>query len=251
MKTMDCRTFHKNLEDYLQDGLDYSGRFGMERHARQCIRCGKDMTEAQELRRMVSDLKRVKAPADFESSLLDKIRMSRSRDHFSALRRFWIYSLDWPSWRRPVLAASGLAALVLGFVFSFQWTAPKQTPPAPLIAVKPAKVDDGIKPLPVVKSTQASPVPALAVPNPPVLRSRHTPAALSPSEVQEVAAEVPSPGTARRELFEDAEAKDMEYVEFVLSGHGNRPVPVRLLPRKIRIQYRPASEEYFIQNVSH
>ena len=42
---MNCRTFQKNLEDYLADGLDFAGRFGMERHARQCISCGKEMCQ--------------------------------------------------------------------------------------------------------------------------------------------------------------------------------------------------------------
>ncbi len=59
---MNCRTFHRTLEDYLEGGLDFSGRFGMERHARQCLSCGKEMSDAQQLRRMVSEFSALRRP---------------------------------------------------------------------------------------------------------------------------------------------------------------------------------------------
>jgi len=46
---MNCRTFHRTLEDYLEGGLDFSGRFGMERHARQCLSCGSRFTTYERL----------------------------------------------------------------------------------------------------------------------------------------------------------------------------------------------------------
>ena len=46
---MDCRTFNKKLEDYLEGGLDFPGRFGMERHAGHCFACGKTVADAQKL----------------------------------------------------------------------------------------------------------------------------------------------------------------------------------------------------------
>ena len=253
---MDCRTFHKKLEDYLQEGLDFSARFGMERHAQQCIRCGKAMAEAQELRRMVLEIKRVKAPADFESSLLDKIRMSKSSGSWSALRRFWIYGMDWSSWRRPALAASSLAVLALGIVFALHLADRKQPAVLPLIAVRPEKTESAARlaaarPAPAV-NTQEAMASAPEAPAPRVMKTRPSPPARPVNEVPVAAAVMArDPHPKEPELFEDPEAMEMEYVEFMLSGQNNRPMPVRYLPRKIRIQYRPASEQYFIQNVSH
>jgi hypothetical protein len=61
---MDCRKFHRDLEDYLEDGLDFSSRFGVERHAQQCIHCGKVLSNAQQLRRMTRQIEKVKAPSE-------------------------------------------------------------------------------------------------------------------------------------------------------------------------------------------
>jgi len=251
---MDCRTFHKKLEDYLQEGLDFSARFGMERHAQQCIRCGKAMAEAQELRRMVLEIKRVQAPADFESSLLDKIRMSKSNGSWSALRRFWIYGMDWSSWKMPALAASSLAVLALGIVFALHLADRKQPAVSPLIAVRPEKTESAARPAAArpAANTQEAMVSAPVMPASGVMKTRPSPPARPVNEVPAAAAVLaPDPHPKEPELFEDPEAMEMEYVEFMLSGQNNRPMPVRYLPRKIRIQYRPASEQYFIQNVSH
>ncbi len=87
---MNCRTFHRTLEDYLEGGLDFSGRFGMERHARQCLSCGKEMSDAQRLHQMVSELQRVKAPSDFEASVLREIGMRKAHGRFSGFRSFWM-----------------------------------------------------------------------------------------------------------------------------------------------------------------
>ena len=116
---MNCRTFHRTLEDYLEGGLDFSGRFGMERHAQQCISCGKEMSDAQRLRRMVSELQRVKAPANFEASVLREIGMRKAHGRFSGFRSLWIYGFEWPSFRKLALASSCLADFVLWHFLRF------------------------------------------------------------------------------------------------------------------------------------
>ena len=98
---MDCRRFHRDLEDYLEDGLDFAGRFGMERHAKQCIGCGEALSNARRLRRMARQLEKVKAPANFESAVLNEIGRREISGGFLGLRRFWLYGLDMPS-RRSV-----------------------------------------------------------------------------------------------------------------------------------------------------
>jgi hypothetical protein len=259
VKAMDCRKFHKYLEDYLQDRLDFSGRFGMERHAQQCFRCGKDMANAQELRRMVLELKRVKAPADFESSLLAKIGTYKAHSRFPAFDRFWIYGPDWLSWKKLMLATSSLAVLTLGIVFSIHMAVQKPITPAPMVARQPEKSMDSAKPLPAVKAEQSVPAPSHAAVNTrkvlPALT--HTVANEGYSLPMPVVREIPKavavshvPG-AEPEFFDDQQALETDYFEFMISGSDIRPLPVRMLPKKIRIQYRPASEEYFIQNVSH
>src|SRR2546422_10036868 len=85
---MDCRSFQKNLEDYLEGGLDFGGRFGMERHAQQCYVCGRDIANARWLAEMARGLKPVAAPPHFESAVLARIHAKDSRSWFWSL---WIY----------------------------------------------------------------------------------------------------------------------------------------------------------------
>ena len=141
---MDCNKFHQNLEDYLEDGLDFPGRFGMERHAQQCIRCGKEMAGAQQLRRMMSEMDRVKAPSNFESSVLNEIGKLKARSRFFNFKRWWFYGFELPSARKLALASSCVAVLAFGiFYFSDR---PRRTAPGPLsnppalMVQEPAKV---------------------------------------------------------------------------------------------------------------
>ena len=141
---MDCRNFHRNLEDYLEGGLDFPGRFGMERHAQQCISCGKTVADAQKLSQMARQLGRVGAPADFEASLLKRIQSE-------GVRR-----TAWRSWRpavglfefpvRRFAVAGGLTLLLagVGFFFVARWTGADGSSSAPITA----------------SATHAPPVPA-------------------------------------------------------------------------------------------
>jgi hypothetical protein len=233
---MDCRKFHRNLEDYLQGGLDFSGRFGMERHAQQCISCGEDLANAQRLSQMTSGLERVKAPLNFEASLLQEIGKRKSHGRFSYLYRTWIYGFDSLSWRKLALAGCGCAALGLGIAY---W--PRHSPgvlpnslPAPsYVAAEQTKE---------VSYESEKPVAAVHEPATPEARPvMHSSKARS--EIRPLQPE-------QEERFTEPEIADTDYMEYVMEGPDNRPVTVRL-PKKIRMQYGHASEEYFIRNVSH
>src|SRR5512143_3119792 len=112
---MDCRKFRNNLEDYLQGELDFPGRFGMERHAQQCLHCGQDVADAQKLGEMTRELKRVKAPPNFEATVLARIRarnVRRSRKFW----RYWEYLPEWVSWRSAAVGVSAAALVLLAFL---------------------------------------------------------------------------------------------------------------------------------------
>jgi hypothetical protein len=255
---MNCRTFHRNLEDYLQDGLDFANRFAIERHSRQCISCGKDLADAIELRHRVLDLKQVKAPADFESSLLEKIGMHKARSRSSAIRKFWIYSPEWLSWKKLMIASSSLAVLAIGILVLFQPTdtnPPEPTPvavrlpekalePSPAVVHRPEKVAG--KETSVFNTKSASPPPpshaeVSAPETMPMPIARKTPKA-SPVSTLQLKEWMP---------FEESSETVPDYFRVLIGGSDVHPAPVPMLPQTIWIQYRPAPEEYFIQNVSH
>jgi hypothetical protein len=220
---MDCRTFHLNMEDYLEDGLDFSGRFAMERHASQCIPCGKEMAGATELRRRMLELRRVKAPSNFESLVLVEIGKRRSHCRFSGIRSLWIYGFELPSWQKLVLAFSGMAILGLGIFYAFHRVSPNPAPTPPWVSnesAKPAKMDAKTKDVPGTRQ------PAVV-------------------EAPKAAEAVSSPGSPGQEYLMDEEVTDTEYLEYRVVGPDNRPVTIRL-PK-----YNQPSEEYFIRNVSH
>jgi hypothetical protein len=243
---MDCRAFHRNLEDYLEGGLDFSGRFGMERHARQCISCGEELAGAQHLRRMASELKRVKAPPNFEFSVLNEIARHKSYNRFSGLRSLWIYGIEWPSWRKLALASSGLAIIGLGIFYASYRTASDIVTAPPVAVVEPSKA-------PVKAMDTPAKIIKTASKNEHVAKADH-PLAKKPKAIEELAtAETMEPPVPFEELdFQDPEATGMEFVKYEAFGADNRPVPVRVpRPKKIWVQYGQLSEEDFLRNVSH
>jgi len=125
---MDCRNFHRNLEDYLNGGLDFAGRLGIERHAEQCFACGKELADARELRLMAASLTRVKAPADFEARLRREIALRKSQGISVRIRNYLAFGLQW---RRFAFAAAVCAALVFG-IFSAQYI--RRDAPVPTVA---------------------------------------------------------------------------------------------------------------------
>src|SRR5437773_9325241 len=120
---MDCRSFQRNLEDYLEGGLDFGGRFGMERHAQQCYVCGRDIANARKLAEMARGLKPVAAPPHFESAVLARIHAKDSRSWFWSLR---IYGPEWLSVRSLSLGACGLALIGFATLSLFNKTLPPE-----------------------------------------------------------------------------------------------------------------------------
>jgi hypothetical protein len=233
---MDCRTFHKNLEDYLADSLDFAGRFGMERHAQQCIGCGKDMADAQRIRRMVSELERVKAPESFEASVINEIAKRKLNARATGIRRFWIYGHEGLPWRKLALASSSLAILAAGVFVFFNLNTPRQSSTSPAAMGKPEKpyIDGDL----AQDAGMSAPVPSMEN-----TRSGETP------EVAETAKE---PRITEREFVPEWHGAEAEYVEQLIEGVDGRPVTITLpMPRKIYLQYNQMPEEYFIQNISH
>ena len=111
---MDCRDFHRNLEDYLDGGLDFAGRLGVERHAEQCFACGKELADARGLRLLTASLVRVKAPADFEARVRREIALRKSRGIFAGIRDYLDFGFEW---RRAAFAAA-LCAMLAFAIFS-------------------------------------------------------------------------------------------------------------------------------------
>jgi anti-sigma factor RsiW len=215
---MDCRGFHKSLEDYLDGGLDFAGRFGMERHAERCLACGKELADARTLRHMTAALDRVKAPVDFEARLCQAIAQRKSQGFFARLHHRLVCGFAWPetsSWRRLAVAATVCAALAFGVsaVRYVQWGVPDAS-------------DDAVLQQAAVQTDAGD---ALMD-------------ALAPVDALQATA------TEDAELF--SMPSGAEAVNLLLVSPDNQPAPERL-PGKIYVRYGPPSEEYFIMNVSH
>jgi hypothetical protein len=228
---MDCRKFHKHLEDYLQGGLDFPGRFGMERHAQQCFGCGRELSGAQKLGQMARDLKRTPAPPDFEVALLRRIGTQTAQSRLFFLRRFWVYGFDYPSWRMVALSGSALTLLGLGiFLAAHQSGFNQQMPPAASVsdtsAPVPSRPDAGS-----IADTQAKPERRDL--------TRVAPITLDSTRV----------GPAFSAGFA-GQVETSDFGEYLVPDFGGRNLTVRL-PNTIRMQYGQLSEDYYIRNVSH
>lgn len=221
---MDCRKFHRNLEDYLEGGLDFPGRFGMERHAQQCFNCGRELSGAQKVSQMAQELNRVSAPPDFEATVLRRIHADSNRTRFWTLRRFWIYGFDYPSWRLVTLGASTLALVAFGIFIA------------------------GRRNLTVTSSGQNT--QSVAAPR----QIGTPPAPVMAGDKEFVPVSVRSPRAKRGLLAKEnrfvPQIELSEYEDYLVPGPGGRQEVVRL-PKTILMRYGQPSEEYYIRNVSH
>lgn len=239
---MDCRTFHKNLEDYLEGGLDFAGRFGMERHAQQCFGCGKVVADAQHLSRLAQGLRGTGAPPYFEGELLQRIQREGLVRPLWKSWRLPNYFFEWPSWRLLAACASILVMASFAAFFSSRWLktdragdtagiAREPTPsPAPPRSAAGFPVTPPLDPVKTVATSgrpRKAPAPARAL----FARSR------------------PGYSTEEDSASYD-ESSDSDYAEYLVPGPGNRQYVMRL-PKTIRMLYGQPSEEYFIRNVSH
>lgn len=249
---MDCRTFRNDLEEYLQGGLDFAGRFGMERHAGQCYFCKRSVDEAEKLGRMSRQLSRVQAPANFEVELLARIHARESgrlRSLFERIRMGWDFRRGDISWR--IVAAAGVPALALAAAVVVGRMAPPPAAVAPELAdqrhatVQPAQEIPPPRTTPAetdattpVIETAAAPIAA------PSTDSRRRTFGADPAE-RPARSTVSRLATDRRPRLEPA---DSDYLEYRVPGE--RDFILRL-PTTIRMRYAQPSEDHFIRNVSH
>lgn len=224
---MDCRTFRKKLEDYLQGEMDFPARFGMERHAQQCYACGKEMKDALRIREMVKTLVRVKAPTDFEAALLARLQNAGVRRRSSMLGRLLTLGLDRVPWR---LLAAGAAAAAVALAGIHLFVSERRDSPAFV-----SKIDDLSPAQPVEAGGASGDHAAVAVLSPMIVPLGDPRARFLPAEDWS-------------EKYVDP--ADKGYFEYALPGPGDRRMIMRL-PKSILLRYGIPSEEYFIRNVSH
>jgi hypothetical protein len=223
---MDCRTFHRKLEDYLEDSLDFPGRFGMERHAKQCYACEKVVNGALSLRQRARDLKRVSAPQDFEASLLARIQKEKSQRRFINFRDRWLFGLDGFSWRVAGVTAV-VTMLVVGAIGIFHFGAGFNRPSTPGSAA-----ENTSNPLPEKGVEGAEP------------------------NVADITRIADSRAGRVSWLGQDTWAipyalpGDSEFIEFMVPVAGDQQLILQV-PRTIRMRYQQPTREYFIRNVSH
>ena len=133
---MNCRNFHRNLEDYLDGGLDFADRFGLERHAEECFACGKTLADARALRQLAASLARVKAPTDFEARLRREIATRKTQGIFVRIRNYLAFGFEW---RRFASVAAVCAVFMLGIFSARQiWLGT----PVPSVAENPDSVQN-------------------------------------------------------------------------------------------------------------
>jgi hypothetical protein len=227
---MNCRTFQKNLEDYLENSLDFAGRFGMERHARQCVRCGREMADAQHLSRLVRGLDKVKAPPNFEAAVLNEIGERKLRSRFPLFRSFLVFGSEMLSWRQYAFAASVVLVLGLGFLYWRNLDVRNPSQPS-------GWADAGAAENPAVEEFEGREVPTLG--NPVRLQGN------SAFGTDRIANSVSGEG-----MFVEYPANESDYREYRAIGPDNLPMIIGL-PDRIHMQVTPPPEEYFIRNVSH
>jgi hypothetical protein len=239
---MDCRTFQKNLEDYLEGGLDFPRRFGMERHAQQCFGCGNAVTAAQKLSQMARQLHRVSAPRNFEAALLSRIQ----QQHLSRRSwKFWHWPAcfyEWPSWRSIALSAAVVSFLGFGIAITVRWVQSERAGTAAVAIEKPG-------PAPPHRQN-------VELPSPSPGRTAMSGAEPQLPTVASDAVKLPARGSQANYANEEVrppflmESADSDYVEYLVPGPGDRQLVMRL-PKTIRMRYGQPSEDYFIRNVSH
>ncbi len=237
---MNCRDFQKGLEDYLEGGLDFAGRFAIERHAQQCFGCGKEISDAQRLSQMAHELSHTSAPPSFESSLLNRIQ----HEHIRRRRKWlWLYQFEWPSRRSLATAALGLAAFIMGVSVPI-YLARRERPSSANPVVSQGQND--------VAASEESP-PRMTMPG-----AYESPGLKQNVATRDFPGKMPDASHRGRRAFStegdefpaSIEPGSSDYVEYLVPGPGNSQMIVRL-PSTIRMRYSAPTEAFFIRNVSH
>ncbi len=234
---MDCRTFQKHLEDYLEGGLDYSGRFGIERHSQQCFLCGKEMASALELRKKAREIRRVSAPGDFESAVLDRIQKDERHLSYKRLRWAWMYREEWPLRRAFAAGVFGFMLLAIGAVYFVRWPVPLSLDPESSVPRVFTQESIGLQ----SGETGTGPEFPISRVDSKTQVAFDEPALLPLFDTY---------SSDENYVLEWVEPADSEFKEYMVPGPDNRQMIMRL-PETIRMRYSHPSEDYFIQYVSH
>lgn len=229
---MDCRIFNRQLEDYLQGEMDFPRRFGMERHARQCYGCGKQLADAQKISGMVQGLERVSAPEDFETAVMSRIQTEKIRRRSWRLWELWVFGWESISWRSLALVSTTLALVVIGSLLYYN------------------------------RSHNAQPESQIGMEDTtPAVRDELSQSSFDPAPQRSVQSN--NLGTAHLQLFDYYQSGDYYdewppvsidpdtegWIEIPVLGPSG--VDLYRLPKTLRIKYGQPSEDYFIRNVSH
>ncbi len=225
---MDCPTFHRKLEDYLEGGLDFAGRFGMERHARQCYACENEINAAMRLRQMARELRKVSAPADFERSLLARIQADESRGRFWKIRDLWLYGFEGFSWRVAAVTAL-VTVLVVGTLGYIHYGMLTGHPSSPQAGMR----NDAVQNADLNQAAAGGPGDAAEI---------STFSALDMGNFSRFGLD--------NWAIPYAEPGDSDFVDITVPGPGGQQL-IMQLPKTIRMRYGQPSREYFIRNVSH
>lgn len=224
---MDCRTFYRTLEDYLEGGLDFSARFAMEQHARQCYSCERKLASALNLKQMAKSLVRVGAPEGFEHKLLARIRNEKSNGFFAKLRDWWIYGLDGLTWRATAVAA--LVTLVVAGSITYVHFGARTGQPPQVQAEKSQESQRNVK---SVDSVEAARI------------------ALSRMGITDLDL-IKFDGLGHDKWATPyRDPADADFVEVPVPVSGDLQLILKL-PKTIRMRYTQPSREYFIRTASH
>jgi hypothetical protein len=234
---MDCRTFQRNLEDYLEGGLDFPARFGMERHAKQCFSCEQSVSAALTLRQMARDFQRVGAPEDFERTLLARIRAEKTHRRLERFRDWWLLNAGGFSWRSASVTAL-VTVLVAASLTYFYFGASVQR----RVASQPGQL--------TAPSAAANQANSMTIDAGSAVRIGL--GGLESAVGGGAVLDMLRSGTLGAENWARpfSDPSDTDFVEVPIPVSGDRQLILRL-PRTIRMRYTPRSQEYFIRTVSH
>lgn len=218
------------MEDYLEGKLDFPGRFAVERHAKQCYACDKDLSAALRLRQMAGDLKRVAAPADFEVALLARIREEKSHRGFRLFQDVWRRSFEGFSWR--VAAVTAAVAVMAASAATYLYFVPVMVQNE----VRQAVLGEA----PEITAAGATGANATAA------NSDNTPF----NQTSGLAVANFSRFAQDNLATPYADPRDFDFFELLVPVAGDRQLILQV-PKTIRMRYHQLPREYFIRNVSH
>jgi hypothetical protein len=212
--------------------MDFPGRFAIERHAKQCYACDKEVSSALHLRQMAGDLKRVKAPMDFEVALLARIQKEKSRRRLWKFQDLWRYGLEGFSWKIAAITTA-VTILCIGAAAYIHYGPGFGRSNVPLadLVTSPLEPPDGGPVVNAAAGNQGN--PDLPLSRMPDLNFAN----FSRFAQNSLATPYADPG-------------DFDYFELPVPVAGDQQLILQV-PKTIRLRYQQLPREYFIRHVSH